>query len=129
MHANNSAAATAVDHAVSLLTPQERTVLKKHDARSPQLTSSAAGKRMGSRRTDAPRVFHTMTAIALVAAATDRNLYLDLKHKRVYPSCYILNLSASGTRKTTPLQYGEDVAATVLEAPPVPRVQHRGLHR
>ena len=70
--------------------------------------------RYGKARTDAPAEFHEMVAIALVAATIDRNRWLDLQHKRVYPSVYVIGLAASGQRKTTPLAYGTVAALNVL---------------
>jgi hypothetical protein len=69
----------------------------------------------GSSRTDAPPDFHHMAASVLIAAAIDRNRWLALRHKIVYPSLYILNLAASGQRKSTPLNYAESAAMSVLK--------------
>lgn len=71
-------------------------------------------ERYGMKRTDAPPEFHRMVALALVAMAVDRRLYLDLNHKRVYPSFYCLVLAESGQRKSTAMHLGMEVARSVF---------------
>jgi len=54
-----------------------------------------------------------MVAMALVAAAIDRNRWLDLQHKSVHPSMYLIGLAASGQRKSTPFRYATEAAVNV----------------
>ena len=62
----------------------------------------------GQARTDAPREFHQIASFVLVATAIDRNRWLDLAHKRIYPNIYTLCLGESGQRKSTPIGYAQE---------------------
>ena len=64
--------------------------------------------RYGQSRTDAPVEFHEIAAHILIAAAINRNRWLELGHKTIYPSIYGLCLADSGERKSTPMDYAEE---------------------
>ncbi len=62
----------------------------------------------GQARTDAPVEFHEIAAYTLIATAINRNRWLELGHKTIYPSIYGLCLADSGERKSTPMDYAEE---------------------
>src|SRR5262249_37554629 len=64
--------------------------------------------RHGKTRTDAPWEFHEAAAHILVATAINRHRFINMLHKRVYPSLYGLNLAESGKRKSTPQEYASE---------------------
>ena len=68
----------------------------------------------GQARTDAPREFHQIASLVLVATAINRNRWLDLQHKRVYPSLFAIYLADSGQRKSTPIAYAVEACPKEL---------------
>jgi len=91
---------------LALLKPSERGSLRAHLASVASRDFITRWVAYGESRTDAPREFHEAVGSVLVATAIDGQRYLDLAHKRIYPSLYRLNLAGSGKRKTTPHMYG-----------------------
>ncbi len=68
----------------------------------------------GQARTDAPREFHQIASLVLVATAINRNRWLDLQHKQVYPSLFAICLADSGQRKSTPIAYAVEACPKEL---------------
>lgn len=101
--------------AFTLLRPDEVRILSVHEASIEGTDFIRRWQRYGEARTDAPPAFHQMAGIVLVATAVDRQRWLDLQHKTIYPAVYGLNLADSGQRKSTPIAYA--VAATVSACP------------
>jgi len=89
----------------SLLTAPEKAELRAHEVVISDTDFVQAWVTHGQARTDAPTAFHETAALVLLATASDRNRWLDLQHKRIYPAVYCLNLADSGQRKSTPLEY------------------------
>jgi hypothetical protein len=99
---------------VSLLSEEDILCLYVHHRAIREYDFIQRWVRYGKERTDAPQVFHQMAAIALVATATDRNVWLDLQHQRVYPGVYLIAIAPSGQRKSTPLTYATTAAMSAL---------------
>jgi len=68
----------------------------------------------GQFRTDAPPEFNRIVAHVLIATAINRNRWLALGHKHIYPSIYGLCLADSGERKSTPINYGVEACPKEL---------------
>lgn len=98
----------------SLLTPQEWEEVRAHEAAIHDRDFVLRWVAYGESRTDAPVEFHRAAALALVATAIDRNRWLALQHKAIYPSIDALLLAGSGQRKSTPLGYAESALVSAL---------------
>lgn len=53
------------------------------------------------RETEPPRIFHTWAALTAVAAAMQRNLYIESGIGKLYGNMYVLLVGPPGTRKST----------------------------
>jgi hypothetical protein len=98
----------------ALLSNAELDELRVHEERVREDDFILRWVTYGSARTDAPVIFHTSSALVLVATAIHRQRWLDFAHKRVYPSLYVLNLADSGQRKSTPLDYAKTAVASIF---------------
>ncbi len=99
---------------LGLLKANEVTALAAHRAAVREHDFVTQWVAYGASRTDAPAGFHHLTALVLLATAIDRNRWLDLQHKRIYPSIYGLCLAGSGQRKSTALGLAQAAALSAL---------------
>ena len=76
------------DAPTSLLSPDEHKNLAAHEVAIGTTDFICRWVSYGEERTDAPAVFHHMAALVLVATAINRNCWLDLQQKTVYPSIF-----------------------------------------
>ena len=102
------------DSGISLLVFGEATDLAAHGVQIAESDFVAQWVAHGRSRTDAPVAFHQIVSIVLLAVATDRRRWLDMQHKRIYPSIFGFNIAASGLRKSTALDYGNEATSVAL---------------
>jgi len=96
------------------LTHDEERWLRTYEAAIAEADFIQRWQTYGVSRTDAPRPFHRGVGIALVAAAVDRNRWLEFQHKTLYPGVFLLLLAGSGQRKSTALSYAENLVMSTL---------------
>lgn len=63
-----------------------------------------------TQETESPACYHYWVASTLIAAATKRQVYLDLNMFRVYPNIYVIIVGPSGARKSIATGIGIQIA-------------------
>lgn len=60
---------------------------------------------------EVPTVFHRWSAIGIVAAILERNIYVPFSDTKIYPNIYLMLMGVSGTRKSTAINMATRILA------------------
>lgn len=75
-----------------------------------QLNDWISGYLKYTENTEPPLLYHTWTAISLIAGALQRRLYMTWGHDTIYPNMYVVLVGPSGrARKGTAMNIGRDI--------------------